>query len=175
MILILQTEFYYPQYICTEGTDLSLLRINSYKEILQPDHQIYFRIFWQFFNQRCDLYANSRNFFFPLIFTVLFISLCDKYCKSCRGDFPRVRSIGFQQFLLLVFFYCFCLFILFFRANGRCDSIYREILSLLQLYKLENNILGYDNAHFKDWLIGKFCFSQWKTQQKTVCISAMLN
>lgn len=50
--------------------------------------------------------------FFSLIFTVLFISLCDKYCKSWRGDFPRVRPIGFQQFLLLGFFYYFYLFFL---------------------------------------------------------------
>lgn len=96
--------------------------------------------------------------FFSLIFTVLFISLCDKYCKSWRGDFPRVRPIGFQQFLLLGFF-LLLLFIFF--ARTAAVVLYTErFFSLLQLYKLENNIFGYNNTHFKDWLMRKFYFSQ---------------
>lgn len=45
------------------------------------NHQIYFHVFCQIFNQLYDLYANSMNFF-SLIFTVLFISSSDRVSWS---------------------------------------------------------------------------------------------
>lgn len=41
------------------------------------NHQMYFHVFCQIFNQLYDLYANLMNFFL-LIFTVLFISSSDR-------------------------------------------------------------------------------------------------
>lgn len=129
------------------------------------NHQMYFHVFCQIFNQLYDLYANLMNFFL-LIFTVLFISSSDRV-EWNRAVSTKLYAVEFRPRTFYSNVYQCYHYDCFARCGGRA-ILFLFFLSP-KLYKLENIIFGFNNTPFTAARQGSFFFL--RQQKRAVCIS----